>query len=268
MKHNKKRNTAFLYESLVKEMTKSILRSDKSKTSVIASILTEHFHTNSVLHKELNLYKTLCDVNGLQKDTAEKILTEVKRVYHTLGEEEIFDEQTEVIKKINTNLDKNVFKNFVSNYKTLASISQMFSSKTPISRRVILEGNIVQHMSRTSAGRIKMKPIDNITYNVFVEKFNKKYGDSLNENQKELLSRYVTLSPENSSEFKLYLGDEIVRLKECLKQLNSKKEVILDENLSNKGKEIYGVLDSFKNEPINDNMIKTVLKIQALVAEA
>ena len=122
MKHNKKRNTAFLYESLVKEMTKAVLRADIEAREAVSSILKEHFHNNSILHRELSLYKTLCEVRSVERGTAEKILTEVKRVYHSLGEQEIFDEQSQVIKKINTNLSKNVYNNFISNYKTLASI--------------------------------------------------------------------------------------------------------------------------------------------------
>ena len=136
MKHNKKRNTAFLYQTLVREMTKAALQLDNDSKNKIASILKEHFNTSSPLHRELNLYKTLSDVLGVSKDTAEKILSEVKRTYHTLGEQEIFDEQSEVIKKINTDVGKQVFNNFISNYKTLATISQMFNNKTPISKKV------------------------------------------------------------------------------------------------------------------------------------
>lgn len=268
MKHNKKRNTAFLYESLVKEMTKAILRSDASKKNIITGILKEHFHANSILQKELSLYKTLSEVHSVQKETAEKILSEVKRVYHSLGEEEIFDEQTKVIKKINTDLGKSIYSNFVSNYKTIASISQMFNNKTPISNRIILENNIVELMSKAPEKRREMKPIDNITYNIFVEKFNEKYGNSLNESQKDLLSRYVTLSPENSVEFKMFLSDEINRLKHSIAGMKSKKEVVLDEGLMSKSKEIYSVLDGFKEQKINDDMIKKILKIQALVSEA
>ncbi len=268
MKHNKKRNTAFLYESLVKEMTKAVLRSNTPKKNLIAAILKEHFNTNSVLHKELNLYKTLCESHSVQKETAEKILSEVKRVYHTLGEEEIFDEQTQVIKKINTDLDKSVFSNFVSNYKTLASISQMFNSKTPISNRIILEGNIVDLMVKTPGARPGMRPIDNVTYKIFVDKFNQKYGNSLNENQKDLLSRYITFSSENSTEFKLYLSDEIDRLKRAVDGMKARKDIVLDEGLNQKSKEISNVLEGFKKQKINDDMIKTILKIQALAAEA
>ena len=268
MKHNKKRNTAFLYQALVKEMTKAALRSENENKNKIASILKEHFGSNAVLHKELNLYKTLSDVRGVQKDTAEKILSEVKRVYHTLGEQEIFDEQSEVIKKINTDVGKQVFSNFISNYKTLATISQMFSNKTPISKRVILEQSMVDLMTSAHKTVRSMKPIDNITYNIFVEKFNEKYGNALNENQKDLLSRYVTLSPENSTDFKLYISDEIERLKTSLKAMQATKKVVLDESLSEKSRAIFGVLESFKTQKINDHMIKTILKIQALAEEA
>ena len=57
LKHNKKRNTAFLYESLVKEMTKAALQTDETTKKAITSILKEHFHVNSLLHRELSLYK-------------------------------------------------------------------------------------------------------------------------------------------------------------------------------------------------------------------
>ena len=113
-----------------------------------------------------------------------------------------------------------------------------------------------------------MKPIDNITYNIFVQKFNEKYGDSLNESQKNLLSRYVILSPENAVEFKLFVNEEIQRLKKSIKDLQATKEVLLDESLGAKNREVLGILESFKSQKINDNMIKKVLKIQALVVEA
>jgi len=194
-------------------------------------------------------------------------LTEVKRVYHTLGEQDIFDEQTEVIKKINTDLSKNTFGNFVSNYKTLATISQMFSSRTPISRRVILEDTLVENMMLRPTEVKEMKPIDSLTYRMFVKKFNEKYGNSLNESQKTLLSKYIVLSPETSTEFKMYINDEIDRLKEVVRKIQEKREVLLDESLSNKNKEVLDILDGFKQKRISDEMIKTILKIQSLTTE-
>jgi len=52
LRHNKKRNTAFLYEALVREVTKSVMgKSDKSKETILAS-------SKSTSKKELN-----CDVS-------------------------------------------------------------------------------------------------------------------------------------------------------------------------------------------------------------
>jgi len=267
MRHNKKRNTAFLYHGLVKELTKSVLRSDSEAKKAVTSILKEHFSSGSLLSRELGLYKALCETSGVEKDTAEKILSEVKRVYHSLGQEEIFDEQSEVIKKINTDLSKNVYSNFIPNYKMLATISQMFDQKTPISRRVILEQKVVETLTSKSTNRPQMKHIDNITYNVFVNKFNEKYGDTLNESQKILLSKYVTVSPDTIVEFKLYISDEINRLKRMVKKLQKNKDVLLDEGLNNKSKEILSVLESFADQKINDDMIRKILKVQALETE-
>ena len=46
MKHNKKRNTAFLYECLLKELTKTIVRSENKRKDEIISIIKEFFQVN------------------------------------------------------------------------------------------------------------------------------------------------------------------------------------------------------------------------------
>ena len=143
----------------------------------------------------------------------------------------------------------------------------MFSDKTPINKRIMLEKVIIEKMVLPRAKQHNMKPIDNITYKMFVNKFNEKYGSTLNENQKILLSRYVTLSPETAVEFKVYISEEISRLKGAVKALQVKKEVLLDEALANKNKQVVNVLEGFKRQEINDDMIKTILKIQSLERE-
>ena len=45
-KHNKKRNTALLYEYLVKELTRCVLKEDKATKKKIVTILTEFFQKN------------------------------------------------------------------------------------------------------------------------------------------------------------------------------------------------------------------------------
>ena len=47
MKHNKKRNTAFLYESLVKELTKTIVRQQEGRKEKIVNIIKKSSETNN-----------------------------------------------------------------------------------------------------------------------------------------------------------------------------------------------------------------------------
>ena len=39
MKHNKKRNTAFLYESLVKELTKAVVRQQEDRKQITIKLI-------------------------------------------------------------------------------------------------------------------------------------------------------------------------------------------------------------------------------------
>jgi hypothetical protein len=60
LRHNKKRNTAFIFEALVKEMTKNVIKKNDEKKKQIAAIIKEHFKSNSILGKELKLYQASC----------------------------------------------------------------------------------------------------------------------------------------------------------------------------------------------------------------
>ena len=43
MKHNKKRNTAFLYECLIKELTRAVVREDKKRQFITKKVIKEFF---------------------------------------------------------------------------------------------------------------------------------------------------------------------------------------------------------------------------------
>ena len=121
-KHNKKRNTAFLFEAIVKELTKAVVYGDKNKQKIISSLLKEHFRKNGVLDNELTLYKQFYETRKFPKEHAEKLLNQVKNDYEKLDENDIYNEQSKLIAKVNKMLGVNVYNNFVPNYKTLATV--------------------------------------------------------------------------------------------------------------------------------------------------
>ena len=267
LKHNKKRNTAFVYEALVRELTESVVRNNKNKQNKIVSIIKEHFTSESILKEELSLYKSIYETREVEKNTAEKIVYQVKEKHETLDKRKLFQEQSALINKINKTLSNKVYNNFVPNYKTIASVYSIFQDALPVKDRVLLEENIVDQMS-SSLGEIKdvQQPIDSLTYNTFVGKFNEEYA-SLNEDQKNLLSNYIASFADNGLDLKIYLNEEIGRLKSQLSEQREKEKISSNPSFLKKIEEIYDIVDNIKNAPIEARSLEVILNAQELVKE-
>ena len=101
LKHNKKRNTAFVYEALTRCLTESIVKKDNMRKQKTIAILKEFFHEGSLLRKEIDLYRSLVETNSLDIPLAERFIFESKKTYNELNKGEIFKIQSSMIKKIN-----------------------------------------------------------------------------------------------------------------------------------------------------------------------
>ena len=105
-RHNKKRNSAFLYEIVIREMAKSIIENNLEKKQYIAHLVREHFNPNTELSKELELYKTLNETQNLSPYVAEKLIQETKNEYKKIDKKKLFIEQSKTISNINKILSK------------------------------------------------------------------------------------------------------------------------------------------------------------------
>ena len=126
-KHNKKRNTAFLYEVLIREATKCVIAKDlKTKTKVL-EIFREFFSKGKALYMEKELYVELLEAGELPqvtRETAVRIVKESQKEYSNLNKEEIFKEQLHFL-PIWANpqgLPKAVIFDFIRVYKTYKGI--------------------------------------------------------------------------------------------------------------------------------------------------
>ena len=119
--HNKKRNTAFLYEILIKELTKATIKKNIQRKTKIMKIIESFFSKGMLLKKELEIYKSFEGLSEIKKPIIEKIIIESKKQYNNLNRKIIFDTQTELIQDINKNLGKNVWDTFVPEYKKVAT---------------------------------------------------------------------------------------------------------------------------------------------------
>jgi len=260
-KHNKKRNTAFVYEALIKEATYAILKNDEQRSYKVVGVIKKHFTADSYLKKDLECYRSLYENQGIDKETSEKILKESALAKRMIDPDGLFGEQTVMINDVNKTLSPSVFNNFVPNYKTLATISKMFNTNSP-KEKVILENRIVENMSNVLQESENIKDVDDVVYSTFVKKFNEKYNDVLLSEQKELLTRYISSFTDNSLELKVFLNEEISRLKSMLKESDDN-----DQEIAEKTNQVVGLLESYSVETDAQKVIMTVLKTQQLVKE-
>lgn len=270
-KHNKKRNTAFLYEALVREMTKAVVSQDKERKNNIVNILKESFSSNKILGRELKLYQAILESTDLNDITAEKLLYKIREAYSELDEQEIYDAQSSVINRINKEIGSDVYNNFVPNYKSIATVSQLFgadSTAVGIKRGVILEQQVLKALTANTVeeSKTEMKPIDNIVFKTFTSKFNETYGDDLLSEQKELLNRYI-LSFSSDIDMKIYLNEELGRLYGALQQALTTDEIKSDNTMTESTNSVINMIEEFRDTPVDKSLVEKVLKIQNLVHE-
>ena len=172
MKHNKKRNTAFLYECLIRELTKAIIKENKEQQTVVKTILREFFSTGKPLRQELNLYNSLLESKEMSKDYSQRFLVETKKDFDNMNRKEVFNEQTALINRINKALGSKTFSNFVPNYKDLATISQLFDDDVTVKEKMVLESKIVKKLTSSLEEKKDMQPITNLAYKTFIKKYN------------------------------------------------------------------------------------------------
>lgn len=268
-KHNKKRNTAFLFEALIKEMAKSVVSNDTERQSKIARIVKRHFQKRGVLYKDLQTYKVLIDLKEAEETFARRILAEVRRDRQKIDTTKVFTEQSKLIKKINVELGREVYTNFVPNYKSMATIAQLFSDSLPPKEKVLLEDRILEEMTRAEPKTEAeiMEHVDSLVYKTFADKFNKEYEGKLHEEQRRVVSKYIYSVSDNGLSLKSYLNEEVSRLKERVKQSLSHDDIKGDEQMLGSTKKVLTFLEELKNTKLTDEVIKKIMQVQGLIRE-
>ena len=268
-KHNKKRNTAFLFEALIKEMAKSVVDNNQERQVKIARIIKRHFQKRGILYKDLQTYKTLMNLREAEETFAKRILSEVRRDRDRLDRGKVFVEQSKLIKKINIELGQEIYSNFVPNYKAMATIAQLFSDNVPSEEKILLEDRIVEEMTRAELKTEKeiMEHIDSIAYKTFTNKFNKTYAGKLHEEQQKVVSRYIFSVSDNGVSLKTYLNEEIERLRDRVATSLELQEVKDDELMLEKTKKVIDFLEGLKDNKLTESDIKKIMQIQELVRE-
>jgi len=268
MKHNKKRNTAFIFEVLIRELTKAIVDKNGKKKQIIITLIKENFKSNTALARDLELYKTLLDTKNIEKDTAEKLIFECRMQRCTINRQALFQEQTALINKINKYVSKDAFTMFIPNYRNVATVYQIFNPGTKTKQRVLLEKQIANQMIISSdEQKPLLKSINNLTLKTFIKTFNHKYNKDLVSEQKTLLNKYISSFSDNGVEMRVFLNEEITRLKGNIQEALQIEEIKNDATMLEKTTAVLDILNNTSQRPVDALFIQDILKIQNLVRE-
>jgi len=237
IKHSKFKNTGFIFELLVRQITSEIMSADKS---VAEKILKEHFNGKKELSKELKLYQYLINERYNSESKAEQFINTILEARKRLDEKKLTKEKYNLIKEIKEtyNLDEFI-KSSISNYKTLASIYKIFETVATddqydptdiVSSRFTIAENIINSSIQNKDAKIKDAVLEEyrkqdedlraVSYKLLVESFNNKYKNLTNE-QKGLLKEYIN-NINNTGKLNDYVGTEITNLVNNLKEVGSK----------------------------------------------
>ena len=207
----------------------------------------------------------MLETKELEPYSAEKLIFEVKKKYAELNKKEIFNEQSRLISIMNKIGGARSFSNFVPNYKTLATIAQIFDEKTPLNKKVLLETKILEHITGIYDLNTKDMKIKTSVVNSFAKIFNNTYKNLLEE-QKFLLQKFIQ-GGTTGTEFKIYLNEELARLKKILAESLKNKEFAEDKKMKEKCSQVLEMLEEFKDTEVTKEMISKVLKVQNLAKE-
>jgi hypothetical protein len=239
VKHSKFKNTAILFELLVKQITHEVL--SNSTKNVSEKIIKEFFSSNKELAKELRLYNQIVKEKYSSIDDAKLFLEEVAKERIKLDENKLNREKYNLIKTIKESYDLDKFlSSNLQNYKLLASVYKIFETKTlgrKVEIRDFIDSNntILEHVTNK---RIATKPTDALyesfkqqsedlrllTYKLLIENFNKKYSN-LDDSQKGLLREFIN-NVTNTSTFPKFIEEET---KKVLSNLVKESKTVNDK---------------------------------------
>lgn len=263
LNHNKKRNTVFIYELLIKELSKASMYNIAEKKSQILTVIKESFSKNMLLRKELEIYKSFQDTEGMNKGVLEKMIIESKKRYTKLNRKEVFEEQTKVINKINKVLGAEAWNTFIAEFKKMATVNQILNQSLSPKNQVLLEEKFLDSLSSNKKEKRPFPNVNNLAVKTFIEKFNNEYSTNLNENQRKLLNKYISSYEDRGIELRTYLYEEVDRIKSHLKASLPTQ----DKDTSKKIKKVVERIDMYNQRKVDKEFITEVMKIQSLVEE-
>lgn len=275
--HNKKRNTALLYEFLIRHISSCYVENDIPGRTKALAISRKFFGKGSALKEELNLFNQVLDTQIGFRESANKIINAICESAEKMNARELDQEKSKLIREINYTFNADSFYSYkIPNYTIYASVQTLLSESRKKNKtldtvdRIKIEENIVKHLMQEKK---EMEPLrinprySNTVYKFAKRNFDRKYATQLNENQKKLLTKYsVYLMNENSGVVKSAIQKEVSNVKVELKKI-ADEQIREDKELMKRLTECYKQFASTDYSVVSEQNILSILQYMSLIDE-
>lgn len=273
--HNKKRNVGIIYEQLLRTMAQALIDNDQTKYNNALSIIRNNFSKGSQLYKEFRLFNALVKTTVDSESLATRILNEAHKAALDFDSQQLRHEKAQLIKEINHTFgDASFYNQRIDEYRSYATIQTLLNDwrrgQTGDLKRVASYENkvctwLMKEKKDEKLQSLRDEGVSNLSVKIMREKFNKKYGNNLNDSQQELIKEYVfSKSNGQTNEFKVYLNELKTSLfAELCEYSDSCDNKILNEKMDRVKEAVQGL----NIDEVNDSAISKFLVISQLKAE-
>lgn len=276
--HNKKRNSALLYEFLIRHVAKSLIHNKQDEAKRALNLSKKYFAKGKPLNEELKLFRNIMETDVASRHSAQKILTSVCESAKRTNSRDLDKEKSKLIKEINHTLEyEGVYDYKIPGYTIYASIQSLLSESRSKKKnltdvqRIKLEDVVTEHLIKEKISppvKLEVNPdYSNTVYGFVVQRFNKKYSDKLSESQRTLLNNYAAYSISNDEKKMVsILKESAADIKRRLLAIKD-SDVRDDKPLMKKITECYNSFALISFDEVTDNTILEVLRYTQLVEE-
>lgn len=200
--HNKKRNVGIIYEQLLLRAASALVENDHKTASKCTAIIKNYYKPGTEIFKEFRLFQALLNTSVKSESLGIRLIQEARRGVHIFSPRQIELEKSALIKEINKTLDDpNFFNQQIKEYRMYATLQTLLNDwrkedETSLARVIDYESKLLEWMKKEKESPktlddLTTSDISSMTVKIMNEKFEKKWGDKLNETQKALIRDYI-----------------------------------------------------------------------------
>jgi hypothetical protein len=201
--HNKKRNTALLYEFLIRKISSALVEGDKKTSSTALKILRRYYKPGTQLYKEFRLFNSLVKTTVSSDGVSSSIIGEARMAARTADMNALDREKSLLIRSINYSLrDDNFYEQPIAEYRMYATIQTLLNEwRKPVGTADLsslakyedhLRSWLLSEKKTVESGLIDESPgTARLLMRVMMKKLNEKYSNVLNDEQRELIKAYA-----------------------------------------------------------------------------